>query len=823
MEYEFLDLDGCSPEEARRLCEILSISSPPPPPFEQVVPEGPMSYVVPPPAQQQQQPQAASSPYPNVYINNVTANVSLSVPPEAGAGGLETTHSGPPPLLTYAAGASPMHHLLLPGYNVSLSLPPPPVVPSPASHPPPPIHPNHPNHPMQQQQQHPHMQNHHPHHRPIPILRNHLMDMPKTQFYIPQNPRYPHYPNPAHTLYNHHPHHHHPTANVLFQQQQHQQVQQQQQTLPLEQHPPLSEYGGHPQQQTQPLPEQLIPPPSTNTTLMTSSPSASVVQGDEEEKTEELKKELEEEEEEDEEQQQHHIEVEEVRLPTQVEAQVDCEEVLKPRVPSPTPSPPPVLSEEAKPPQKSWASLFRSSQSGEGSNASVEPSEKPTARISPNNAASLEDCSSSTVASSSTTRGVPQENESVLSTKEGQLGEFLRSYSLNHRSFTVKPRGLSNRSNWCFANAILQALLGCPPFFNLIRALPPLLLEKGSILSSLSEFMAEFSPMEKAPAKHRRNKKPEDLNVGPTFEASSIFRILLSLPPTETFKVVEGRQEDAEEFLTFLLNRVNDEMLALLKKLDEDPQNKRKEDNMSSNNNNDIDEGDPDDWKEVGPKNKGTVTRRQILGNTPLASMVQGQIRSCVTHSSSEPTATLQPFFTLQLDLQSESIRSVSDALLKSFSMESLDGYVCSKTNLEIEASRSLSIDDLPPVLILHLKRFIYNETSGGVQKLLKKIDFPIDLEISKEILSPHSKGKILPKQRHYKLFAVVYHNGGEATKGHYVTDVYHTGLASWIRCDDCNIKSVNEANVLAHTHNSMPYILFYRRGDTMMGPEKKN
>ncbi|QQP39231.1 Ubiquitin specific peptidase 10, partial [Caligus rogercresseyi] len=76
-------------------------------------------------------------------------------------------------------------------------------------------------------------------------------------------------------------------------------------------------------------------------------------------------------------------------------------------------------------------------------------------RISPNNAASLEDCSSSTVASSSTTRGVPQENES--------LGEFLRSYSLNHRSFTVKPRGLSNRSNWCFANAILQALLGCRP------------------------------------------------------------------------------------------------------------------------------------------------------------------------------------------------------------------------------------------------------------------------------------------------------------------------------------------------------------------------
>ena len=139
--------------------------------------------------------------------------------------------------------------------------------------------------------------------------------------------------------------------------------------------------------------------------------------------------------------------------------------------------------------------------------------------------------------------------------------------------------------------------------------------------------------------------------------------------------------------------------------------------------------------------------------------------------------------------------------------------YICPKTKKEIEATRSLYLDELPSVLILHLKRFIYDDS--GSQKLLKNIDFPVDLEIPKEILSSNSRNKYHHKQRSYKLFAVVYHNGKEATLGHYVTDVYHAGLG-WLHCDDSIIKSMTESMVLAHSANSVPYILFYRRGDTM-------
>ena len=121
--------------------------------------------------------------------------------------------------------------------------------------------------------------------------------------------------------------------------------------------------------------------------------------------------------------------------------------------------------------------------------------------------------------------------------------------------------------------------------------------------------------------------------------------------------MVEGRQEDAEEFLTFLLNGINDEMLSVLKLLNND-----------ANESDDIvaqieEEEEADEWQEVGPKNKSCITRRGgDLGSgsgikTPLADMFQGQIRSCVSRSAGETTATLQPFFTLQLDIQSEGIR----------------------------------------------------------------------------------------------------------------------------------------------------------------------
>lgn len=59
----------------------------------------------------------------------------------------------------------------------------------------------------------------------------------------------------------------------------------------------------------------------------------------------------------------------------------------------------------------------------------------------------------------------------------------------------------------------------------------------------------------------------------------------------------------------------------------------------------------------MGPKNKGAVTRCTEFGRTPLSDIFRGQLRSRVSRAGEQPTDNVQPFFTLQLDVQVSILR----------------------------------------------------------------------------------------------------------------------------------------------------------------------
>lgn len=406
-----------------------------------------------------------------------------------------------------------------------------------------------------------------------------------------------------------------------------------------------------------------------------------------------------------------------------------------------------------------------------------------------------------------------------------RIGEFLSTYQMDKQTVSLLPRGLTNRSNYCYINSILQALLACPPFYNLLTALPHKNRSRNSptpLIDNMVKFVREFTPLTEAarmPRKDRVHKRGEDtvmdIYSGVAFEPSYVYTMLKHTSAAGAFSV-EGRQEDAEEFLSCLLNGINDEMLELIKLVNNDQSAIGNAKNISTDH-------DEEEWQVMGPKNKGAVTRCTEFGRTPLSDIFRGQLRSRISRAGEQPTDNVQPFFTLQLDVQkAESVRHALEILV---GKDQVEGLTCSKTRQQIEAWKQVTLEELPVILILHLKWFVYkfDKYSNGCSKILKTMEFPIDLKLDGKFLSPNTAKKLGPKQKQYKLFAVTYHDGKEATKGHYFTDAFHVGYGSWVRYDDSTVKSVPENNVLRPTSPRVPYLLYYRRCDTIGNNQSNN
>lgn len=204
-------------------------------------------------------------------------------------------------------------------------------------------------------------------------------------------------------------------------------------------------------------------------------------------------------------------------------------------------------------------------------------------------------------------------------------------------------------------------------------------------------------------------------------------------------------------------------------------------------------------WLEVGPKQKAAITRSSgaITTESPITKIFGGKLRSELRVPGMKNSVTLEPYQPLQLDIGAPQVNNIIDALKGLTRPETLHGEFHSPRGPGALATKQVTIETLPPVLILHLKRFQY-DNAGGTQKIWKKIGYPLELEIPKEVFPQHKRGGLLahgglPK---YRLIGVVYHHGKNASGGHYTVDVRRQEGREWIRLDDTIIRRVRSEDV---------------------------
>ncbi|KAM0432363.1 hypothetical protein ACHAPT_004905 [Fusarium lateritium] len=360
----------------------------------------------------------------------------------------------------------------------------------------------------------------------------------------------------------------------------------------------------------------------------------------------------------------------------------------------------------------------------------------------------------------------------------------------------LEPRGLINTGNMCYMNSVLQVLMFCVPFFDFLSQISKRAVHsfksETPLIDAMIMFMHEFKIIKSSASVEplRRSLKNEELErYGEPFTPEFVYEAIRQLPRFASMR--RGHQQDAEEFLGFLLQSLDDECTSVMN-------SSTLAEQLEKANATQETTGTSDDWLEVGRKQKAAVTRSAgSNSSSPISKIFGGLLRSEFRVPGLKDSITTEPYQPLQLDIGSSDVRNVVDALRGLTRPERIQGDFNSPRGKDVTATKQVFIESLPPVLILHLKRFQFDAEGNGTVKIWKKIGYPLELEIPRDVLSrqkrqTYSDGA-MPK---YKLISVVYHHGKNASGGHYTVDVRRQEGREWIRIDDTVIRRVRSEDV---------------------------
>ncbi|PAV57412.1 hypothetical protein WR25_12265 [Diploscapter pachys] len=322
-----------------------------------------------------------------------------------------------------------------------------------------------------------------------------------------------------------------------------------------------------------------------------------------------------------------------------------------------------------------------------------------------------------------------QTKEALLAIYESMANRVRNNVAINtgKRPLFQTPgcTGLYNMGNTCFMNATLQALFHTPGFRDIFT--------RDVFLSKINEYNS-FSTKGVISSVFSALM---DIVWGGQLVAFKPDRFLQLFADQVNKTLADGHQHDASEFHLFLLDSLHEDMNRVINRKSFEQNYKGGEDIVSN----------ADDY----------ARNNRLFSSSPVYDVFNLQTVSELSCSScGERSAKFEECSLISLELPvGQTSASLKDCLKAHFSQTNLEGdsrWNCPKCKKARNATRRTKIWTLPPVLVIHLKRF--SLSNGEYVKNIMQVNFDAEnLEFDRHLheKAPRSAATNVP----YQLYAV--------------------------------------------------------------------